>query len=224
MGIAESSVCKCGGVYIFTEEGKNDCSGRYNGNICGSWSKKRCNSCKKYWCGSKLCGKHILIAKPNIMWNVRKPFSEGACRYAFMGQRREVDDDNDTYDNVVIKKFKDKTAYNRSDWKGDIKCYDKASELIDSWNKLGLINKKYIMHKPLLIQTGLVGGSMTIPGSKHCPCEDEKKPEIEEYVLVEEFLEGNYEKWNSNSGWCLNSSMSIQAFCHWTYHYSRGNL
>ena len=44
-----------------------------------------------------------------------------------------------------------------------------------------------------------------------------------EYVWIEDYLHGKFIKWNSNSGWFSKDiDSSIQSFCHWTYHYSKG--
>ena len=45
-----------------------------------------------------------------------------------------------------------------------------------------------------------------------------------EIILIEDYLKGTFLKWNSNSGWMLTNELdvSVQAFCHWTYHYSKG--
>ena len=50
------------------------------------------------------------------------------------------------------------------------------------------------------------------------------EPAEGELVLVEDYLDGKFEKWNSNSGWFGEENISIQAFCHWTYHYTDGKL
>ena len=48
----------------------------------------------------------------------------------------------------------------------------------------------------------------------------------EEYISVEDYLPGKFISWNSNSGWInkVNQESSVQAFCHWTYHYSNGKI
>ena len=45
-----------------------------------------------------------------------------------------------------------------------------------------------------------------------------------EQVLVEDYLVGDFIKWNSNSGWTQHEGSMIQAFCHWTYHYTDGKI
>ena len=49
---------------------------------------------------------------------------------------------------------------------------------------------------------------------------------MDEVVIVEPYLNGKFTKWNSNSGWKNKEDdseySSVQAFCHWTYHESKG--
>ena len=47
-------------------------------------------------------------------------------------------------------------------------------------------------------------------------------PAFHEHVTVEDYLPGKFTKWNSNSGWTCDEDRIIQAFCHWTWHYSNG--
>eukprot|EP01084_Bolivina_argentea_P135188 238270_1 len=200
-----SLVCTCGGT-ILRRKGQRNCP---NFRICKG-EECICIQCKSTVCGllSMDCWDKFAHS---IIWE-NHPFDAGMCRYAHKARKVEKRT-HKTVKQMVVKQFKDKSSYNKSDWKGDIKCYDKAIELITEWNKLGLLNKKYIMHKPILAQiTGWWDGDKY----------DEAKRE--QWVLIEEYLDGKYEKWNSNSGWCQNPAMSVQAFCHWTYHHSKGNL
>jgi len=50
----------------------------------------------------------------------------------------------------------------------------------------------------------------------------EDKIVLDEKILIEKWLDGKFEKWNSNSGHADDHSLSVQALCHWTYHYSDG--
>jgi len=42
------------------------------------------------------------------------------------------------------------------------------------------------------------------------------------YVTVEDYLEGRFEKFNSNTGWTQSGDSVLNAFSHWTYHQSKG--
>ena len=73
-----------------------------------------------------------------------------------------------------------------------------AQQLADGWNKLKKVSKSYIV----------------------------QQPQFGEQVLVEDYLDGKFQKWNSNSGWISHDSIdsSVQAFCHFTYHYTDRNF
>eukprot|EP01084_Bolivina_argentea_P044238 81435_1 len=201
-----SLVCKCGGLMI-------DC---HTERVCDCGKNPlnclRCSNCRKYLCPD--CMEKQRAYSHWFKFDICNPFGQGMCRYAYHG----VDYLYGRQQKVVLKKFINKTSYNESDWKGDLKCYKTAMEFIKAWNKLGLTNKQYVMYEPTIFP--MTNNYADIADTE----EKEKMINDEEYVMVERYLEGKYEKWNSNSGWFLNKQMSIQAFCHWTYHYSKGKL
>eukprot|EP01084_Bolivina_argentea_P044236 81432_1 len=165
----------------------------------------RCHDCYHYSCGACLVKNKKY--KTIYTYCSKYPFSQGACRYAYKGTQLNPDQ---SQTDVVMKKFIDHTSYNADDWKGDLKCYKKAMEFIKEWNKLNLINKQYVMYEPTII----AGES---PWSKWGQSLDDDDIKRGEYIMVETELKGMYEKWNSNSGWFSDYSMSVHAFCHWTY-------
>eukprot|EP01084_Bolivina_argentea_P087462 157972_1 len=207
MGQQYAIICKCDGTFL--EKNNLKCDYCKETKKCFS-----CADCYTYVCHKCMTNKAKELTRKMYCYKADKPFSNGACRYAYKGYESESGNLMSTK-SVVIKKFIDETAYSSNDWKGDVKCYKKCIEFINEWNKLGIVNKKYIMYEPIIIKAGT-----------DCAVDHDKKESIEqgEYIMVERYLEGEYEKWNSNSGWFVNQSMSIQAFCHWTYHYSKGNF
>eukprot|EP01083_Nonionella_stella_P030595 83858_1 len=139
-----------------------------------------------------------------------KPFAQGAFRYAYSGL---INGGARRGDKVVIKKWKSRHVFDGNFWDSDLKCYEKAKELIDIWNAMD--NKTEIYE-------------ISIPRKRICTtrkakCEDHEV-DLDEYVLVEDYLPGDFKKWNSNSGYVKSRSATIQAFCHWTYHYSNRKL
>eukprot|EP01084_Bolivina_argentea_P124496 220602_1 len=210
-------VCPCGAECAYSATTK-PCAycGKTNENKC--WFGK-CKSCGKLVCG--MCAE-------SYFYDADKVFAQGACRYAYKASHSRG---KEYFDDVIIKKFIGHTAYNKNDWNGDIKCYKKSIELINEYNKLDLINKKYIMYEPKLFENGIYEGDrfddMKLPPelshfrSNH---NNQHAAKPNEYVLIETLLKGDYEKWNCNSGWVSNQKLSVQAFCHWTYHYSKGKI
>ena len=57
---------------------------------------------------------------------------------------------------------------------------------------------------------------------------DDSTPKLGEWVLVEDYLEGDYQKFISNSGWvkpqCMTTYKSIPAFAHWSWVHTGGQL
>eukprot|EP01084_Bolivina_argentea_P188524 324524_1 len=220
MGTEQSIVvCDCGAQCVGTDSTES-CARCSKSNSQEDCIVRKCTSC-----GKLLCDDHGEIYK----YDSSKIFAQGMCRYAFKASNSKGED-------VIVKTFKEKLAYDEKDWQEDIKCYNKAIEFIDEWNKLDLINKKYVMHKPKLLASfsktcdklagkfknheyeGFDGIGIAIALGFALLCGGHQ------YVLIEKLLEGDWEKWNSNSGWVSNQNLSVQAFCHWTYHHSKGKL
>jgi len=45
-----------------------------------------------------------------------------------------------------------------------------------------------------------------------------------EYWMIEEYVEGDHEKWNNNAGWADQKEEVAQAFSHFTWHDSEGEM
>ena len=113
---------------------------------------------------------------------------------------------------VVIKKWKSRHIFNADFWDKDLECHRKAKQLVDAWNNLNLFHQTIEISMPRR-RICVSGGS------------DEKDSvSKDEWNLVEDYIAGDFTKWNSNSGFVKNHNASIQAFCHWTYHHSGGLL
>lgn len=77
------------------------------------------------------------------------------------------------------------------------------------WNSFFFLKNNALVLVPRVIKNTEKGRKEAVPG---------------EYVLVEDYL-SKFEKFNSNTMTVKKwTSKSIQAFCHWTYHESRGKL
>ena len=67
-----------------------------------------------------------------------------------------------------------------------MKLAEKAKYLVDLWNETRSIEKKYVIHVPEVSQMGKIKTSGDFQGG--------------EWITVEPYIEGEYIKWNSNSG------------------------
>jgi len=110
---------------------------------------------------------------------------------------------------VVMKKFIDIPIWESGEWNDEIECYEMAKYLSDKWNKRKYMTKKLELYIPrkAVKKRGLGN-----------------KVKVGEWVLVERYLEGEWQKWNSNNGYVHHNTSPIHAFCHWTYHHSKGRL
>ena len=146
------------------------------------------------------------------------PFAEGSFRYAFKARycRGAIKHGKEVGKKCVVKKFKHKHVYNMDFWKRDLKMCETSQQLANGWNKLKKISKSYIVLQPII---GICQDKYTIESNKN-------QPQFGEQLLCEDYLDGKFQKWNSNSGWIENNSIdsSVQAFCHWTYHYTDRNF
>eukprot|EP01084_Bolivina_argentea_P044241 81438_1 len=139
----------------------------------------------------------------------RNHFAEGSCRYAYAGKIVRGPRKGTL---IVVKKWKQHHVYNDNFWDRDILCHNQCLELVSVWNSLNIINKRYELSLPWMSKC-MSSNSQSNEKNKIC---------INEWVLCEEYLNGKFIKFNSNSGY-INShyiNASIQAFTHWTYHYS----
>ena len=84
----------------------------------------------------------------------------------------------------------------------------KAKEFIDEWNQMSMTDKPVELVPMLVIQCVKTNSNGKFPPDS--------------FVVVEPFLEGEYQKWNSNLGWCPHDDLSINALSHWSYHKSNG--
>jgi len=144
-----------------------------------------------------------------------KPFEKGACRYAYKGI---VNFNIGTFskgDRIVVKKWKAEHVWASEFWKEYKQAEAKAKEFAEQWNRAKLLNKECV------VLTSIHATCSDSPFSRK-DSDHENKVLVNEKVLIEKWLDGKFEKWNSNSGWSLDDQLSVQAFCHWTYHYSDG--
>ncbi|XP_075260185.1 myosin heavy chain kinase D-like [Convolutriloba macropyga] len=142
----------------------------------------------------------------------REYFEKGGCRYAFRG----------TYygggkhdgEQCVSKVFIDKVAKLYVDWVPDIAAAEKANELAMRFNRAHPTNRPIKFVIPLIAKMdfcGQTGGFLWFSE------EDKRYVKSDEYVAIEPFIYGHYQKFNSNSGAVFALTESLPAFSHFTY-------
>jgi hypothetical protein len=148
-------------------------------------------------------------------------FAEGASRMAFRGYL--TSNGPLRWTRIVVKALKGDITHHFSDWNLDQEMMNEARRFADEFNEIPLhVTPRRAIRFPAWVDTGRV---FDRPGFKflglfgdgdfHGVCLDEK-------VLVEPYLEGEFEKFNSNGGWESSQGMLMQAFSHWTLKRSGG--
>ena len=141
---------------------------------------------------------------------LHQPFASGGFRLVAMGEYTKGERDGEK---CVIKWFKDwtKQYVAESDmFSDDIKCIQKAIELVTKWNECEIIDQKIKVNE-CSVWTWKQRNSLFKKGD---PC------------LVEPFIE-NFKKFNSNAGWSSEGepwTNVMQALSHFSYHVTGGNL
>eukprot|EP01083_Nonionella_stella_P215822 776405_1 len=149
------------------------------------------------------------------------PFAEGSTKQSHEGIYGEEAPKEKYGQTAVVKKLKNglnksplsiKTQFNN-----DILTHKIAAEYASIWNGLNKENNSNInIQIPYITQINKTSTSKWFNTfSKYYHSDGE-------YILVEDYLHGNFEKFNSNTGWVKNNKSFINAFSHWTYHHSNG--
>ena len=115
---------------------------------------------------------------------------------------------------AVVKEYKDKYTWAQGDWDTAVEIYKKTKKLAAQFNKVSGTNY------PIQVVDYSV--------QEVTESDDDSTPKLGEWVLVEDYLEGDYQKFISNSGWvkpqCMTIYKSMPAFAHWSWVHTRGQL
>jgi hypothetical protein len=143
--------------------------------------------------------------------NLQNRWGEGSFRWVHKGQYapnpRILGDDggprNGEY--CVIKEFKTGSVYEASYFLSDLKTVSKAGHFIEAFNNERIAaNRKIYLNRP----TVWAGTCRDSQGRRR-------------KYLVEPMLEGEFLKFNSNSGY-VNGADVLQSLSHFSYHHSNG--
>jgi len=106
----------------------------------------------------------------------------------------------------VWKVFKTGSVFESSAFDHDIQCVNKASELMRAFMASmlgqGVAFPRLYMNMPAVWQD--------VRSKQKC--------------LVEPYIEGTYQKFNSNSGWSADAHPAMSALSHFSWHYSEGKF
>jgi hypothetical protein len=137
-----------------------------------------------------------------------EPFAYGELRCAFKGRAGNFFPFK-RGDKLVVKTWIKGHAMDLGEWDEHLACERKLSEFIEEWNALKISSFKYDAVKS-------APGTVSKAAESRCV--------LDEWVLNEPYLEGEWIKWNSNTGGVDPNRFGscVQAFCHWTWHHSKG--
>lgn len=138
-------------------------------------------------------------------YGLAHPFASGAFRWVAKGRYTSGERQGQV---CVTKWFKTGSVFSDDYFTLDIKAVDKALEMVNRFNQLGIVNQKVKINIPEV---------WTFTDD----CTDEWTGQM---TLIEPFID-NYQKFNSNTGWSDKSrawSEVMQALSHFSYHISGG--
>ena len=128
-------------------------------------------------------------------------FAEGSFRYAIRGTW--VRHPTKGGQKCVVKHLKESYTWKPNDWNTTIKTYSDAQALAKGFNSY------YRTDRPI---------SFTDVTMMQCVRQHSSGPKCGEYIVIEDYLEGEYIKWCSNDGYWneKDPSQSMPAFMHWS--------
>ena len=136
------------------------------------------------------------------------PFAQGRFRLAYMGEYTAPASKRGT--KVVVKIRKDTYTWQHSDWDTTKAVHQKASELAQGFNSFSGTNYP-IRFTDIKTHKVVKGAPWT-------------RPSVDEYVIVEDYIPGDYKKWCNNYGFVSTESESMPAFMHWSWVHTKGEL
>ena len=139
-----------------------------------------------------------------------KPFAEGRFRRAYKGIRTAPPEKRGQP--CVVKEMKDNCVWEPTHWDTTIRIYERARVLAGQFNRS--VGPSY----PICFTDAVV--------HKVTQSFGDSRPKLNEYVVVEDYIKGNYTKWCNNYGYISPDAKSVNitvpAFMHWTWLYTKG--
>ena len=136
-------------------------------------------------------------------------FAEGRFRLAYEGKWTKHPSKRGK--KVVVKELKASYTWKPSDWDTTIKVHTTASELARGFNSFSGTDHPVCFTEVDVLKIY----SSDDPNSR---------PKLGEYVIVEDYIEGQYKKWCNNYGFLSRESLSMPAFMHWSWVQTKGEM
>lgn len=143
----------------------------------------------------------------SVNFNLNK-FSEGRFRTVHMGTW--VRPKSKEGQQCVVKHLKSSYTWKQTDWDTTERIYKEAKELANQFNSFTKTQKPIIFTDVSVLRCQETDHTTAAP-------------RLNEYIIVEDFIPGQYVKWCNNYGsWSPGNAQNIQAFVHWSWYHSRG--
>ena len=168
------------------------------------------------------------------------PFAEGSTKQSHEAYYGNEDVDNVSFNKygqkAVVKKLKniDKSPLSiKKSFENEIRTHKITASYASKWNQLqqastspASTNSKINVNIPYITQINKTNKLLAVFGQSFSFL-NRYNHSNGEYITVEDYLDGKFTKFNSNTGWTLNEdknpiSKYLNAFSHWTYHQSNG--
>ena len=130
-----------------------------------------------------------------------KPFAEGRFRLAYKGEWKTPEKEGKP---CVIKRMKSGAVVTPGSWDCTLKIHNRAKTLAQQF--------QYSYYPVRFTDIG----RYTV-----------NRPQLTEYVVVEDYLEGEFMKWCNNYGYispkAKSEHITMPAFVHWSWLYTKGH-
>jgi len=150
-------------------------------------------------------------------------FAEGACRWAFKGTLSGSGPRNGRQ--CVAKVSKQEYANRFVSMAPDLAASKKASGFATefAYNYMPQI-RNYVRENEIEFLIPLIAKMKEVSSFKVLwmfpVAKDERYVKAYEYVAIEPYIDGQYDKFNSNGGYEQGIHALMTAFCHWTWYIS----
>ena len=170
------------------------------------------------------------------------PFAHGVSRWAYRGKLLDTDEQPATHppmfcdSDVVVKVFKQDFAVSIGSWIDDYLNSFISSKCAARWNTFRPTNKPIEFmarpnpsFRPLTLKIPLLAEmdkrvGKKVLGIKFTPDEVKQCIKKNEWVALEPFIHGQYQKFTSNSGWVGDDiGATVPAFMHFSWIDSHGS-
>ena len=138
-------------------------------------------------------------------------FAEGRFRRAYMGTytspRKKAGK------RCVVKELKESYTWRASDWDTAVEVHRESQRLARNFNKFSGTNYPISFTEVSVYQVT----KQSDPNAT---------PKLNEYVIVEDYIPGNFKKWLNNYGSVspeVSFAKAMPAFAHWSWWYTKGD-